>query len=187
MFCSVPKHIYSDTDCKSAVFRVAAGVCASTWITLKQPCLAHLMPLSVTSWLLICITLRHDVNVGNSTFAVHSLNWFNILIYCNMLELVALRTEKRHQSGDIRVHVLYRLVAFLFQAVLTCLTDVLMTYHHRFAYLLLLRADQRLALKVKKRAFMPYANSEGLDQPAHPHSLIRTFAVRYRRYILQFT
>ena len=30
-----------------------------------------------------------------------------------------------------------------------------------------------------KTCFMPYANNQGADQPAHPHSLISAFVVRY--------
>ena len=30
-----------------------------------------------------------------------------------------------------------------------------------------------------KTCLMPYANNECADQPAHPHSLISTFVVRY--------
>ena len=31
----------------------------------------------------------------------------------------------------------------------------------------------------EKTCFLPYTNNKGTDQPAHPHSLISTFVVRY--------
>ena len=36
----------------------------------------------------------------------------------------------------------------------------------------------------RNNLFLPYANNHGADQPAHPHSLISAFIVRYQDSII---